>query len=123
MSENTPPYGSDPTPQPHPNAYTGVEPKMDKKNGDKGPGDHQIKQDDPVDRQIDPGIQIDLANRFTSHAPKNGQQLKYAIVRGEALALAKTIVILTPNSREQSLALTKLEEVMFWSNAAIARNE
>lgn len=123
MSEKTPPYGSDPTPQPHPHAHIGVEPKMAKKNGDEGPGDHQIKQDDPVDRLIDPGIQIDLENRFTSHAPKKGQQLKYAIVRGEALALAKKIVILTPNSREQYLALTKLEEAVFWANSAIARNE
>ena len=28
-----------------------------------------------------------------------------------------------PESREKSLAVTKLEEVVFWSNAAIAREE
>lgn len=29
----------------------------------------------------------------------------------------------TPKSREQSLAITKVEEAMFWANAAIARNQ
>lgn len=29
----------------------------------------------------------------------------------------------TPTSREQELALTKLEEAIMWANASIARNE
>ena len=28
-----------------------------------------------------------------------------------------------PQSREQSLALTNVEQAIFWANAAIARNE
>jgi hypothetical protein len=36
--------------------------------------------------------------------------------------LAETIMCVCPNSRERSLALTKLEECMFWANASIARN-
>ena len=32
------------------------------------------------------------------------------------------IAELTPPSREQSVALTKLDEVTFWANAGIARN-
>lgn len=31
--------------------------------------------------------------------------------------------VLTPKSREQSTALTNLDQVVFWANAAIARNE
>ena len=36
---------------------------------------------------------------------------------------AHLIVTLTPKSREQSLALTKLEEAIMHANSAIARNE
>lgn len=65
----------------------------------------------------------DLEKRFTYHPPKEGQAVKYEEIRREAKNLARIIVNLTPESREQSLALTKLEEVVFWANAAIARNE
>ena len=37
--------------------------------------------------------------------------------------MAEEIVKHTPPSREQSLALTALEECVMWANAAIARNE
>ncbi len=41
----------------------------------------------------------------------------------KAKEFALFIVENTPSSREQSLALTALEESVFWTNAAIARNE
>jgi hypothetical protein len=65
----------------------------------------------------------DLEKRFTYHPPKEGQPRKYELLRAHAKALAYTIKDNTPASREQSLALTKLEEAVFWANAAIARNE
>ena len=37
--------------------------------------------------------------------------------------MARCILDRTPKSREQSLALTKLEEAIMWANASIARNE
>lgn len=40
-----------------------------------------------------------------------------------AKELAYMICQNTPTSREQSLALTNLEQAIFWANAAIARNE
>jgi len=64
----------------------------------------------------------DLENRFTYHAPKEGQPEKYVAIRGNAQDLAFTIDHFCPDSREKSLAITKLEEVVFWANAAIARN-
>ena len=64
-----------------------------------------------------------LKNVFTYHAPKGGQQGRYEMLRGSALKLATEIAMFTPESREQSLALTKLEEAIFFANAAIARNE
>jgi hypothetical protein len=65
----------------------------------------------------------ELENRFTYHAPNEEQARRYPILRGEAHALARSISRLTRPCREQSLALTKLEEAVFWANAAIARRE
>ena len=65
----------------------------------------------------------DLQKRFTYHPPKGDQPLKYSQVRQHAKYLAVQIDDLCPDSREKSLALTKLEEAVFWANAAIARNE
>lgn len=65
----------------------------------------------------------EIAKRFTYHPPKPGQPERYEAIRAMAKEFAERIVIETPESREQSLALTKLEETVFWANAAIARNE
>ena len=65
----------------------------------------------------------DLVVRFTYHPPKEDQQLRYQALRSHGHALALLINETTPVSREQSLALTKLEESIMWANAAIARNE
>ena len=65
----------------------------------------------------------DLENRFTYHAPKDGQPAKYEQLRGMGKDVAYFIKAVVPQGREQSLALTKLEEVIFWANAGIARND
>jgi len=64
-----------------------------------------------------------LGNDFTYHAPKEGQPQKYEMIREAGKMLATTIVGVTPPSREQSLALTAIEEAVFWANAAVARHE
>lgn len=64
-----------------------------------------------------------LENNFTYHPPKGNQTGRYAMLRSGARELARDILENTPKSREQSLALTNLEEAIFWANAAIARNE
>ena len=68
-------------------------------------------------------MHTELQNRYTYHAPKADQLGRYAEIRAACLALAETIARLTPVSREQSVALTSLDAVMFNANAAIARNE
>lgn len=73
---------------------------------------------DPVDR-----LAGDIRRRFTYHAPKADQPQRYVVLRDAAHDLARLIVTETPPSREQALALTKLEEAIFWANASIARNE
>ena len=70
---------------------------------------------------LTPAEKID--KNFTDHPPKNGQMERYVDIRAAAKTLALLIAAKTPYSREQSLALTNLEQAVFWANAAIARNE
>lgn len=65
----------------------------------------------------------ELNKRFTYHAPFGDQPRRYEDIRRNAYTLAGFLVASCPESRELSLALTKLEEAVFWANAAIARNE
>lgn len=64
-----------------------------------------------------------IDNNFTHHAPAEKQIEKYSFLRSMFKHMAMMLCRLCPQSRELSVALTKLEEVMFWANAAIARNE
>lgn len=64
-----------------------------------------------------------LINRFSYHAPKGGQTIRYEQIRGLVLRLAIDCVELTPCCPEQSRALNALDEAMFLFNAAIARSE
>ena len=63
-----------------------------------------------------------IENAFTYHEPKDGQPEKYQAIREKAKELAYLIKELVPDSREQSLAITKLEECSMWANAGNARN-
>lgn len=65
----------------------------------------------------------ELTTRFTYHAPKGDQALRYQRLRDYGRQLAELIDQDCPESREKSLALTKTEEAIMWANAAIARRE
>jgi hypothetical protein len=65
----------------------------------------------------------ELETRFTYHKPGGTQGQRYIDIRDKAKDLAYFIVENTPESREQSLSITALEEAIFWANAAIARRE
>lgn len=64
-----------------------------------------------------------LEKNFKYHSPKEGQPEKYTAIREKAKELAYLIDESCPNSREKSLAITKIEEASMWANASIARNE
>ena len=51
------------------------------------------------------------------------QAERYIEIRAAAKELAYIIVTVSPPSREQSVALTLLDQVVMEANAAIARNE
>ncbi len=65
----------------------------------------------------------ELNIRFTYHSPKEDQPERYEALRKRAKGLATLIVKSCPESREASLAITKLEEAIMWANASIARRE
>ena len=66
---------------------------------------------------------LDIEKRFTYHPPKPGQQERYIAIRNMAKDLAYVVDQMCPESREKSTAMTKLDEVVMFANAAIARNE
>jgi len=72
---------------------------------------------------VSPELDAELTTRFTYHAPAGDQPDRYRFLRTAVYELAQLICALCPESRERSLALTKLEEVSMWSNASIARRE
>lgn len=64
----------------------------------------------------------DLANRFNYHAPNDSKRLAHQDVRMYCMQLADFLNGNLPEGREKAVAVTKLEEVMFWANAALARS-
>lgn len=63
----------------------------------------------------------ELAKRFTAHRVDAEQKMLLEAVRHVGHDLATCINDLCPENREKSLAVTKLEEAVFWANASISR--
>lgn len=64
----------------------------------------------------------DIENRFAFHAAPNQEKRDaHTSVRQACRQLADKLNESLPEGREKSLAITHLEEVMFWGNAALAR--
>lgn len=63
----------------------------------------------------------DLDRNYTYHKPDDDKILRHQAIRESGRELAQLVITRTPPGREQSLALTKIEEAMFWANAAVAR--
>ena len=64
----------------------------------------------------------ELEHRFKYHAPDDMARARHETIRDFCGSLADDIDAMLPDCREKSLAITKVEEAMFWANAAIARN-
>jgi hypothetical protein len=72
---------------------------------------------------IDPAVDEAVRNSFTYHAPFGDQPERYVALRTQARDLALALIMFCPQSRERSLAITNLEQAIYWANASIARNE
>lgn len=67
--------------------------------------------------------QADIDNRFDFHAATTAEKRgEHGSVRAAHKTLAEFVAENVPAGRERSIALTKIEESMFWSNAGIARS-
>lgn len=64
----------------------------------------------------------DIENRFAYHRPTEEKVAQHELTRNQVKTIAHYWSGNLPEGREKSLAITKLEEAMFWANAAIARN-
>lgn len=62
----------------------------------------------------------DIEKTFTYHAPNEEQQKRYTEIRAKAKELAYVLQAACPDSREKSLAMTKLQETVMMANAAVA---
>lgn len=66
---------------------------------------------------------INVENIFTYHKPFGDQPERYETIRKLARDFARQLLELTPQSREQTLAINSLDQAVMFANAAIARNE
>lgn len=65
-----------------------------------------------------------LEHNMTNHAPRDEYVVSlFELLRGYAKELGNAIIDMVPESREQSLALTNLEQTLMWAIAGIARNQ
>lgn len=62
-----------------------------------------------------------INNDFTYHRPPAERAGDFVKIREKAKELAHLIADTTPRGREQSTALTRLEEAVMHANAGIAR--
>lgn len=69
---------------------------------------------------VTPYDERELRDRFSFHPADADKAARHEFIRDECFHLALHIKANTPPGREQSVALTKLQEVMMWANAAIA---
>jgi hypothetical protein len=63
----------------------------------------------------------EVDDRFDYHAPTSERVAIHEAVREASRQLAHTLDAKLPEGREKALALTNLEQSLFWANAAIAR--
>jgi len=62
-----------------------------------------------------------ILHAFTYHPPTENQVLRFQTLREDAADFARVLDMVCPEGREKTLAMTKLEEVVMWANAAVAR--
>jgi hypothetical protein len=65
----------------------------------------------------------DLDRRFNYHRPDEDKAARHQKLRDAARVFADALDENCDEGRELSLAMTNLEQAMFWGNAAVAREQ
>lgn len=65
---------------------------------------------------------LDMHHNMTNHPPTPVAAELMEAIAENFVEVAEFVQYNTPEGREQSLALTKLEEALMWARAAIARH-
>ena len=65
---------------------------------------------------------LEIFNNYRYHQPDKEKAQKHTNIRDAIREVADYLNDLLPESREKSIALTKLEEATMWANASLARN-
>lgn len=64
-----------------------------------------------------------ICHNFGYHPPKTDAKIvAHEDIRALFCGVALEVNRVVPDSREKALVMTKIEEAMFWANAAIARD-
>lgn len=67
---------------------------------------------------------LKLKNEYSYHPPKSQEIAdNHEFIRNACLEFSGSISLVVPAGHEREMALDKLREVMFWSNAGIACNQ
>lgn len=66
-------------------------------------------------------MKADLIVRFSYHSVSPKTQTTMGILREKMFEVASLIDDVLDSSREKSLAITNLEQALFWANAGISR--
>jgi hypothetical protein len=61
-----------------------------------------------------------ISNDFAYHPATKDTGPRHDTIRQLMKATAEEVVLLTPTGRAQSMAVTCLQEAMFWANSAVA---
>lgn len=64
-----------------------------------------------------------LRRRFSYHAPKEDQQIRYLTIRDKGLEFAFVVAREVPPGRQREEAINRIEQAVMWANAGIAQNE
>jgi hypothetical protein len=85
---------------------------------------HMVYRDSPEREEERASRTVEeIDHWFTYHAPLPDQIERYQSIQHDAKELALTIADSCPDSREKSLAMTHLQEVVLWAHASIALHE
>ncbi|MEV4575975.1 hypothetical protein AB0K16_22285 [Nonomuraea jabiensis] len=64
----------------------------------------------------------DLRNRFAFHPASTEERKRdHEAIRDACMVLVMTLDSIVPDGRELSLAVTNIEQAMYWANAGAAR--